>query len=182
LIALAKDRPGRLNYGSDTGNAAHLSAELLSYMTGVKLVHIPYKGQAPAMIDTLAGQIPFMFDPVITSLQYVKAGRLKALASTGARRSPQAPEVPTMAESGLPGFEVTAWYGLVAPAKTPRDIVAQIGKATGEVLRAGEVRDRLVATGTEVVGGTPDEFDAHIRREIAKWEKVLKAARIAGTF
>ena len=178
LIALAKARPGKLNYAGDTGSAAHLAGELFKYMTGTSIVHVPYKGNAPALIDTLAGHIPFMFNAIITCLPYVKAGKLKALAVTSAQRSSLAPELPTMIESGLPGFEVTPWYGIIAPARTPKAVIGRLHGDIVKVLRTPDVKDRLSSQGVEVVGSTPEQFDAYIRKEISKWEKVLKAAGI----
>ena len=137
-----------------------------------------YKGNAPALIDTLAGHVPFMFNAINTCLPYVKAGKLKALAVTSAQRSSLAPELPTMIESGLPGFEVTPWYGIIAPARTPKAVIGRLHGDIVKVLRTPDVKDRLSSQGVEVVGSTPEQFDAYIRKEISKWEKVLKAAGI----
>lgn len=178
LIVLAKARPGKLSYAGDTGSGAHLAGELFKYMTGTSIVHVPYKGNAPALIDTLAGHIPFMFNAIITSLPHVKAGKLKALAVTSSKRSSLAPELPTMSESDLPGFEVTPWYSVVAPGRTPKEAIARLNSEIVKVLRTPDVKERLSIQGVELVGSTPEELDAYIRREIAKWEKVLKAAGI----
>lgn len=176
LIALAKAQPGKLSYAGDTGSAAHLAGELFKFMTGTNIVHVSYKGNAPALIDTLAGHIPFMFNAINTCLPLVKAGRLKALAVTSAQRSSLAPELPTMNESGLPGFEVTPWYGVVAPARTPKEAIGRLNSDIVKVLRMPDLKERLSSQGTEVVGGTPEQFDRYIREEISKWDKVLTAA------
>jgi tripartite-type tricarboxylate transporter receptor subunit TctC len=178
LIALAKASPGKLSYAGDTGSASHLAGELFKYMTGTSIVHVPYKGNAPALIDTLAGHIPFMFNAIITCLPYVKAGKLKALAVTSVQRSSLAQELPTMSESGLLGFEVTPWYGVVAPARTPKEAIGRLNSEIVKVLRTPDLKERLSSQGAEVVGSTPEEFDAYIRNEISKWDKVLKAAGI----
>lgn len=176
LIALAKARPGKLSYAG--GSAAHLAGELFKYMTGTNIVHVPYKGNAPALIDTLADHIPFMFNAIITSLPHVKAGKLKALAVTSGQRSSLAPELPTMIESGLPGFEVSPWYGVVAPVRTPKETIGRLNSEIVKVLRAPDLKERFSSQGVELVGGSPEQFDAYIRQEISKWEKVLKAAGI----
>lgn len=178
LIALAKARPGKLSYAGDTGSGAHLAGELFKYMTDTSIVHIPYKGNAPALIDTLAGHIPFMFNAIITSLPHVKAGKLKALGVTSSKRSSLAPELPTMSESGLPGFEVSPWYGVVAPVRTPKEVIARLNSEIVKVLHTRDLKERLSGQGVELVGGTSEEFDIYIRSELAKWEKVLKAAGI----
>jgi tripartite-type tricarboxylate transporter receptor subunit TctC len=178
LIALAKARPGTLSYAGDTASAAYLAGELFKYMTGTSIVHVPYKGNAPALTDTLAGHVPFMFSGTLSSLPYVKAGRLKALAVTSAQRSPLAPELPTLIESGLPGFEVSPWYGVVAPVRTPKEVIGSLNSEIVKVLRTPDVKERFSSQGVELIGSTPEEFDTYIRREIAKWEKVLKAAGI----
>ncbi|MBI3068345.1 MAG: tripartite tricarboxylate transporter substrate binding protein [Betaproteobacteria bacterium] len=179
LIALAKARPGQLNYASSgIGASAHLAAELFKSMVGVSIVHVPYKGQPPAMIDLISGQIHMMFPNVPVALPHVKAGKLRALAVTTLKRAASLPELPTMADSGLAGFEVNQWTGLVAPAGAPKSIIA---KLHGEVVRAlqqPDVHRTLSNHGFEPVGNTPQEFAAYIKAEIAKWGKVIKEAGI----
>lgn len=176
LIALAKARPGKISYAGDTASAAYLAGELFKYMTGTSIVHVPYKGNAPAMIDTLAGHVPFMFNAIITCLPYVKAGKLKALAVTSVQRSSLAPELPTMIESGLPGFEVSPWYGVVAPARTPKEVIGRLHSDIVKVLRTPDVKERFSSQGVELIGSTPEQFDVYIHKEITKWDKVLTAA------
>jgi len=174
LIALAKASPGKLDYGaSDAGSAPHLAGELFKLMSGTSITPVPYKGTAPALTDLLAGQIPFMFVSNISGLPHVKSGKLKALAVTGSRRLPLTPEVPTVAESGLPGYEITSWYGIVAPARTPREVIARLNAEVNRVMREPKMKSRMLAQGLELPETTPEQFDAHIRSEIAKWQKVL---------
>ena len=177
LVSLAKASPGKLDYGaSDPGSAPHLAGELFKLMSATQITAIPYKGTAPALTDLLAGQIPFMFVSNITGLPHVQSGRLKALAVTGARRLSLTPNVPTLSESGLAGYEITSWYGIVAPARTPRAVISRLNGEIGKIARNPQVKARLLAQGLELSGSTPEEFEAHIRGEIAKWEKVLSAA------
>ncbi|HEX2566991.1 MAG TPA: tripartite tricarboxylate transporter substrate binding protein [Burkholderiales bacterium] len=176
LIAAAKANPGKLDYGaSDAGSAPHLAGELFKLMSGTSITPVPYKGTAPALTDLLAGQIPFMFVSNITGLPHVKSGKLKALAVTGSRRLSLTPEVPTIAESGLPGYEITSWYGIVAPARTPREIVARLNAEVNRIARDPKMKARMLAQGLELPETTPEQFDAHIRSEIEKWRKVLKS-------
>ena len=177
LVSLAKASPGKLDYGaSDPGSAPHLAGELFKLMSATQITAIPYKGTAPALTDLLAGQIPFMFVSNITGLPHVQSGRLKALAVTGARRLSLTPNVPTLSESGLAGYEITSWYGIVAPARTPRAVISRLNGEIARIARNPQVKTRLLAQGLELSGSTPEEFDAHIRGEMAKWEKVLTAA------
>jgi tripartite-type tricarboxylate transporter receptor subunit TctC len=179
VIALAKAQPGKLDYAaSDAGSTPHLAGELFKYMSRTDIVAIYYKGTAPALTDTLAGQVPLMFVSNISVMPHVQAGKLKALAVTGAQRSPLLPNVPTVAESGLPGYEVTSWYGIVAPAKTPRSIVTRLSAEVAKIGRKPELRTRLAGQGLDLVTGSPEEFDVLIRAEIEKWAKVLKAAGV----
>ncbi len=179
LIAAAKASPGKIDYGaSDSGSAPHLAGELFKMMAGVDLTPVPYKGTAPAMTDLLAGHIPVMFVSNISALPHVKSGKLKALGVTGAQRTPQAPEIPTISESGLPGYEVYGWYGFAAPARTPRPVINRIYTEVAKLAQDPKMKARLANQGLELVGNTPEEFDAFIRAEIAKWSKVLKAAGI----
>jgi tripartite-type tricarboxylate transporter receptor subunit TctC len=178
LIALAKSRPGRINYASSgNGGAPHLAAELFNSMAGVKMIHVPYKGSGPSFIDVLGGQVPLTFDSMVQGLQYVKSGRLRAVAVLGPRRSPVLPDVPTVGET-LPGYEVVNWFGMVVPAATPRDIVTRLNTETVKVLRMPDIRERLMETGAEPVGSTPDEFGAFMKSESAKWARVIKEANI----
>jgi tripartite-type tricarboxylate transporter receptor subunit TctC len=179
LIALAKARPGKLTYGSSgTGAASHLSAELFKAMAGVDLLHVPYKGTGQAVTDLLAGHVNLMFAPAQTVMAYVQAGRLKALAVTSARRSETLPNLPTVAESGVPGYEAVGWFGLLAPAATPEAVVNKISTDVKSVLGDGEVRDRILALGSEVSGNTPSEFARFIRDDQAKWSRLMKNAGI----
>jgi len=175
LIALAKSRPGQLNYASaGTGTAPHLSGELFNAMAGVRMVHIPYKGSPPAVTDLLAGEVALMFSPSSTVLPHVKTGRLRALAVTTAARLPSLPELPTVAESGLKGYETITWFGFVAPAKTPQAIVARLNAEIVKVLALPDVRNQFAIQGIEVIGGTPEQFASYIRDEIAKWARAIK--------
>jgi tripartite-type tricarboxylate transporter receptor subunit TctC len=181
LIALSKKRPGEINYGSSgTGTTVHLSAELFQYMTGVKWVHIPYKGGGPGGVALLAGEISLYFGNVPTVIQYVRAGRLRALAVTGPKRTPAMPDIPTIAESGVPGYEVTTAYGVAAPAKTPRAIVDRLYGDIVRVMNSQEMRERMKNMGADAVTKTPEQYTAFIQNEIAKWGKVIKAAGIKG--
>ena len=177
LIAVAKQRPGELLFGSpQNGTAGHLAGELFNSMAGVKLVHIPYKGGAPAVIDLIAGQIQLMFATASTSAQHIRTGKLRALAVTTAKRAALVPELPTMIESGMPGFEVNNWYGLVAPVKTPAEIITLLNRQVRVELEAPDVKDAMVKQGLDPAGGTPEEFGAYIKSELAKWSKVIRAS------
>jgi len=177
FIAYAKANPGKLNFGSgSTGSAGHLAGELFKSMAGVDMVHVPYKGAAPAMQDLVGGQIQLMFDNLASSLTQVRAGRIRALAVTTARRSALAPDLPTIAESGLPGFDISTWFGIFTPAGTPRDIVEKLHAEFTRALADREVRDRMLALGAEPVGNAPAEFAAYIRAEADKYARVIKAS------
>lgn len=181
LIAFSRKRPGEINYGSSgVGTTVHLSAELFQYLTGVKWVHIPYRGGGPALPELLAGQYSLYFGNLPTVIQHARAGRLRALAVTGAKRSAAAPEIPTIAESGVPGYEVTTWYGMSAPAGTPRAIVERLNRAVTQALQTSDLRERLTGLGAEPAGGTPEQYAAFVKAEIDKWDKVIKAAGIKG--
>ena len=181
LIALSKKRPGQINFASSgTGTTVHLSAELFQHMTGTRWVHIPYKGGGPAVIELMAGQTQIMFANMPTAIQYVRDGRLRALAVTGARRAPAAPTLPTVAESGVPGYEVTAWYGVSAPAKTPRAIVDRLHTEIVRAVNSPDLRERLTTQGADPIHLTPEQYTVFIQNEIAKWAKVIKAAGIKG--
>jgi tripartite-type tricarboxylate transporter receptor subunit TctC len=178
LIALAKSRPGTLNYSSSgNGGAPQLAAELFNSMAGVKMVHIPYKGSNQSVTDVIGGQVQLTFDSLALGLPYVKAGKLRAVATLGPKRISQLPDVPSVSET-LPGYEVTNWFGMVVPAATPRDIIARLYGEILKVLRLPEVRNSLIAQGTEPVGSSPEEFRAFMKSEAAKWARVIKEANI----
>jgi hypothetical protein len=177
LIALAKASPGRINFASSgLGTPAQLAGELFNTMAGVKLVHVPYKGASPALTDLLAGQVQLMFSTMPPALPQVKAGKLKAIAVTSAKRSVTTPELPTISEAGLPGFEAITWYGMAAPAGTSPAIIKKLNNEVVKLLHLPDVRERLLATGTEAAGTTPEEFATYIKSEIVKWAKVVKAS------
>lgn len=179
LIALAKAQPDKLSYGSSgAGNAGHLAGELFNGMAGIKMVHIPYKGGAPAMIDLLAGQIQLIFSSAPTAVPQVKAGRIRGLAVTTARRSLILPELPTIAEAGLPGFEADNWYGVVTTMKTPRAVIDRLNTEIVRALHTADVKQLLFAQGLEVRTSTPQEFGAYMRSEFDKWARVIKDAGI----
>lgn len=177
LLALAKARPGQLTYGSSgNGSAYHLAGALLQMMTGTKLVHVPYKGAAPAGIAAMSGEIDFMFSSTTAAMVAVKAGRLRAIAVTGPKRLTLTPHIPTVSESGVPGFEVTGWHVMLAPAGTPREIVAKLNGEVAKAVQSPQVRDKFAALGLEGVGSTPDECWNFVWNEIQKWEKVVRAS------
>lgn len=177
LIALAKAQPGKLSYGSfGPGTMAHLAGELFKTMAGLQIEHIPYKGSAPAMADLLGGQIPMMFDTVITALPHVKSGKLRGLAVTKSTRSDAAPEMPTVAEAALPGFEAVSWIGLMGPRGLPPEIVARLSKESLAILRDRDVRERLLSAGAEPSETTPSQFAELMKTELKKWGGVVKAA------
>jgi len=179
LIALAKARPGAFNYASaGQGSSLHMTAEIFKLATATDLVHVAYKGSAPALTDLVAGQVQIMFGTMPATLPLVKAGKLRALGVSGAKRSAAAPDVPTIAEAGVPGFEVLNWYGIVAPSKTPAEIVQKLNRDFLAALNSPQMMEALHAQGLEAAGGTPESFAALIRSEIAKYAKVVKAADI----
>jgi len=179
LIALAKAKPGQLSFASGgAGAGAHLSGELFKSLAGVDIIHVPYKGNAPALNDLLGGHVQIMFDTITTSLPHVKAGQLKALATTGAKRSPLAPDVPTMIEAGLPGFEISAWYMLFAPRKTPKEVIGKLNAALNAAIADPEVVKRMGAQGVTFVGGTPEQADAFLQSEVKLWGEVIRKAGI----
>lgn len=176
LIALARAKPGQLNFGAPgSGTTTHLATELFKMLAKIDVVHVPYKGVAPALADLLGGQVQFMSGDLNTVMPQVKAGRLRALAVTGAQRSPIVPELPTIAESGLPGYAASGWFGVLAPAATPRSIITRLNAVIVKGLMSTEARERLAALGGEVVGNTPAEFAAYLRDDLAKWSRVIKA-------
>lgn len=175
LIALAKAQPGVLDYASTgSGSAAHLTGEMFKRMADVDMVHIPYRGSAPAVTDLLSGQVKLMFATLPTVLPHIQAGRLRALATTGAQRSSFLPDIPTVSEAGLSGFESDAWFGILAPVGTPRPIIDQLNRAIITGLQAPEVRQRLAEQGFDVVTSTPKAFARHIEREMTKWAKIVQ--------
>ena len=179
FIALAKANPGKFNYGSSgIGASQHMTAELFAMLTGVKIEHIPYKGGTPAMTDLISGQIDFMFTPAPNAIAFVKSGKIRGIAVTSLKRSSALPELPTMDESGLKGFELLGWIGLLGPAGTPREIVDRLNADINKML-AGDIRPRLTDLGLDAVGGTPEQFAAFIRQDIAKYVKIVKVAGIA---
>jgi tripartite-type tricarboxylate transporter receptor subunit TctC len=177
LITYAKANPGKLNFGSSgTGGLQHFAGEMFNYLGGVKMVHVPYKGGAAAIADALAGNIQVGFGTLLSSRAHYKAGRLRPLAITARQRSATAPELPTIAEAGLKGYEVDQWYGIITSAKVPRPLVNKLSTAIAESVKAPETAQRLSAEGSTPVGSTPDQFSAHIRSEIEKWRKLVKDA------
>jgi len=177
LINVAKAKPGEILYGSSgNGTGPHLSGELFNLMAHVKLVHIPYKGSPQAMTDLLGGRVMAMFSPASTALPHIKAGTLRALAASSARRTSVAPDLPTVAESGLPGFETSVWFGLLAPAATPRDIIERLNKEVARAIGDGEVKKQFATQGIDAMGGTPEHFATYIREETAKWARVVQVS------
>jgi tripartite-type tricarboxylate transporter receptor subunit TctC len=175
LIAYAKANPGKLSFGSGSnGSAGHLAGELFKVDAGVDMVHIPYKGGAPAMQGLLAGDTQLMFDNLANSMPQVKAGKLKALAVTTGQRSKLVPELPTMAEAGVPGFDIATWFGLLAPAGTPPDVIARWNADVVKILNAPDMRERLAAQGAEAAPSSPAEFAAFIGRELPKYARIVK--------
>jgi tripartite-type tricarboxylate transporter receptor subunit TctC len=176
LIALAKAHPGEINFGSPgSGSISHLACELFNMMAGVKMTHIPYKGTGGALADMLSGQISFYAPNLFLSLPYIRAGRLRALGVTSAQRSTIAPELPTIAETGLPGYETTTWYGIFVPAATPRDIVGRLHQELAQVVNLPEIKDRLTADGLTPLASTPAEFAAQVVRETDKTARIIQA-------
>jgi tripartite-type tricarboxylate transporter receptor subunit TctC len=178
LVVLAKAQPGQLNFGGGTGAAAHMAMALFESMAKIDMVHVPYKGSGPAMIDLLGGHLSLGFDAVMTTLPYAQTGKLRMLAVSSLKRSAVAPQVPTMAESGYPGYEAILWFGLFAPAGTPPDIVKKINEETGRSVATPRMRELLASQGLEIVASSPAEFTARVDREIVKWRKVILDAGI----
>ncbi|HEX2830837.1 MAG TPA: tripartite tricarboxylate transporter substrate binding protein [Burkholderiales bacterium] len=179
LVALAKAKPGSINYGSSgAATGTHLSAELFKYMTGIDMVHVPYKGGGPAVQALLGGQVQLNFATIVSVLPHLKSGKLRGIAVTTAKRSPAAPEIPTIAESGVPGYDHGPWNGFLAPAKTPRAIVAKLNEETARILHSPDVKNVFMSEGAEPVGNKPEEFAAIIKSETEKWAKVIRAAGI----
>ena len=181
LIALAKSRPGALNFGSSgSGGSNHLAGELFNAMAGVKMVHVPYKGNAPALTDLVGGHVDLVFNGLTSALSLIKAGKLRAIGMTSLKRAGALPEVPTVDEQGLKGFQAVAWNGLTAPARTPKDVVAKINADVLKIVRSPELVEKLKAEGSDPVGSSVADYTAFLRDEIAKWGKVIKFANIKG--
>ena len=179
FIALLKAQPGKLNFASSgKGTISHLAGELFKFNTGVNMVHVPYRGGGPALVDVLGGQVQINFANILSSLPHVKGGRLRGLAVTSAKRSSAITELPTVTESGLPGYEVVQWNGVLAPARVPAAIVARLNSEIERMLALPEMKSRLAADGADAAGGPPEKFAAFIRADIDKWTKVIKAANV----
>ena len=179
LIKLAKTKPGQMNYASvGPGSPQHLGGEMLKAMTGIDMVHIPYKGTAPAVTDLLAGQVSLMFNSMPSVLPHVRVGRLKGIAVSTAKRSPAAPDIPTVAESGVPGFQYATWYGLFAPAATPKEVIAKVSAETVRIMQDKTVAQRLIHEGAEPAAGTPGELARYMRVEFEQWKKTIAAANL----
>jgi len=175
VVAYAKANPGKLNFASSgSGTSIHLSGELFKVIAGVQMTHVPYKGSAPALTDLIGGQVQLMFDNLPSALPQIKGGKLRAVAVTSTTRAAALPDVPTVAESGLPGFESSSWFGILAPAGTPKDIIAKINTDVQKWLSTPEAKEKLLGQGAIAAGGSPDEFAKHIQAETAKWAKVVK--------
>ena len=175
LVTLARARPGQLNYASSgTGTAGHLAGELFKGLAGVRYQHIPYKGGGPAVIDLVSGQVHFMFATAASVIPHARSGRLSAIAVTSAQRAVSLPELPTVAESGIAGFEALTWHGIVVPAATPAPVIAKINSEVNAALATSELKERLMTQGVEARGGKPEEFAAFLRQEIPKWSKVVR--------
>jgi len=182
LIALAKSRPGEINVGSaGNGSLPHLCAELFNAEGKVKLTHIPYKGSGTAIVDVMSGRVPVYFMNVLQSLPLIKSGKLRALGVTSPQRTAIAPQLPAIAEAGLPGFDMTNWYGMLVPAATPRDVIDKLQQETARVLNLPELKERLAGEGMTVVASTPEQFAAFLARETAKYNRIIQAAGIKGT-
>lgn len=179
LIELARAKPGQLNFGSSgSGGTSHLAGELLKTMAKVNLTHVPYKGAPQALVDVISGQVQLLFPSLPTTFPQIKAGRVKALAVTSAKRATTLPEIPTVAESGVPGYEATNWYGMLAPAGTPQSIVQKLNGAVLRALRTAEVNDALIRQGAEPLPSTPADFERYLKSEIAKWTTVIRQAGV----
>lgn len=179
LIALAKAKPGQLNFGSSgIGSSNQMAGELFKVMAGINIVHVPYKGNAPAITDTIGGQVEMTFSGVPALVPHIESGRLRGIAIGSLKRFPALPNVPTFDESGLKGYEATTWFGLMAPIKTPRDIVTRVSAETDKVLKSADIKQRFMVEGLEPMGGTPESFTAFVKKEIDKYANVVKAAHI----
>ena len=179
LVALAKAQPGKLSFASSgAGSSTHLSGELFKSMAGIDVLHIPYKGSGQALIDLMAGRVSMIFDNMPSVLPYIRGGKLRGLASTGPKRSAVMPELPTIAEAGLPGYESLSWSGIAVPAGTPREVVSRLNREIGGVLALGDVRQKLAEQGADPIGGSPEVFATHVRAEREKWGKLIRERNI----
>jgi tripartite-type tricarboxylate transporter receptor subunit TctC len=179
LVAIAKAKPGQYSYATPgSGSSPHVAGELLKLELGIDLLHVPYKGTVPAIADVIAGNVSMALANTLVALPAVKSGRLRAIAITSATRSSMSPDIPTFAESGLPGFQAGTWYGLLGPKGTPREIVTTLNREVSRIVQLPDIREKLAALGAEPMTGTPEQFDAFVRSEVARWAKVVKAARI----
>ena len=177
LIALAKAEPGRLSYASSgSGSTIHMSGEMFKYLTGVDMLHIPYKGSGPAVADLIGGQVQLMFDNIPSSMPHIRSGKLRALATTGPVRSPALPDLPTVAESGVPGYESTGWFGLSVAAGTPQDIIARLNAESARGARSPDFARRMTDLGFEIIGGSPEQMAEMIKVEVRRWAPVVKAS------
>jgi tripartite-type tricarboxylate transporter receptor subunit TctC len=177
LVDYAKKNPGKLNFAtSGNGSAPHLATVLFESLTGVKMVHVPYKGSGPALAGMLGGEVDVMFDNLTSSIGYIKSGRLRALAITSATRYPELPDLPTMQEAGVPGYEATAWFGMLMPKGTPKSVVTHMNRVVNKALAEPDVKDKLAQQGAVASAWTPEQFGEFIHNEIAKWGKVVKAS------
>lgn len=179
LVSLAKAKPGMLNFASGgKGSSSHMAAELLQFLAGIRMVHVPYKGAGPALVDLIAGEVHLAFGSVMSASPHVKSGKLRPLAITSAKRSSAVPELPTLSEAGVRGYQTTTWYGALLPARAPSAIVDRLSAEIGKVIQAPDVKNRFLTDGAEPVGGTPEQFDAFIKAEIARWKELVKRAGI----
>jgi len=175
LIALAQKRPGELNFASaGNGGPTHLTAEVLKSMAKINIVHVPFKGNAQALIELMSGRVQIMFSNLLTSMPHVRTGKLRAIAISTAKRSPQAPDLPTVAESGVPGFDVTPWYGVLGPANLPRTIMQRLNAEVADIVKMPEMQERFVAQGVDLTSSTPEQFAALIKTEVPKWKKIVQ--------
>jgi len=179
FVALAASKPGQLNVASGgNGASGHIGGELLKLLAKIDMVHVPYKGAAPALTDLMAGNVHMMITNMPAAMPHVQTGRLKAIAVAGLKRSPLVPNLPTLIESGIAGYEFTGWFGVVAPAATPKDVIARLNDDISKILQTPELRDRYASYGVDVAGGTPQRFAAHIQSEVTRWTKIIKEAGI----
>ena len=177
VIAMARAQPGKINYASSgNGTSIHMSAEMFNFINKTQMTHIPYKGSAPAVTDLLGGQVMMMFDNIPSALPHIKAGKLRALATTGARRDPALPDLPTIAESGVAGYESGVWFGLTVPAGTPRDVIAKINEAALRGIKAPDYVKRMTELGYNMMGGTPEQMGEALKLEVARWGPIVKAS------
>jgi tripartite-type tricarboxylate transporter receptor subunit TctC len=180
LIALAKEKPGSLSFGSSgAGSSTHLSSELFKSMAGIDVVHVPYKGSSQALTDLITGRIAMIIDNMPGAISFIRAGRLRALGVTGSKRSPALPDVPTIAEAALPGYESLSWSGIAVPAGTSREVIARLNREIAKILAQADIREKFAQAGADPVGGSPQEFAAHIRAEREKWSKLIRERGIA---